>query len=38
MYEFSAPLESKGGRDITELPYFKNGLHFIAPHTDIAAV
>ena len=37
-FEFSAPLESTGGWDITELPYFKHGINFMAPHTDIAAV
>ncbi len=37
-FEFSAPLESTGGWDITELPYFKHGLNFMAPQTDIAAV
>ncbi len=37
-FEFSAPLQSTSGDDITELPYFKNGLNFMAPQTDIAAV
>jgi len=37
-FEFSAPLETTSGSDITELPYFKNGLNFMAPQTDIAAV
>lgn len=37
-FEFSAPIETTNGWDITELPYFKNGLNFMAPHTDIAAV
>lgn len=37
-FEFSAPLESTGGWDITELPYFRNGINFMAPHTDLASV
>jgi hypothetical protein len=37
-FEFSAPLQSTSGRDITELPYFKNGINFIAPRTDLPAV
>lgn len=37
-FEFSAPLESTSGWDITELPYFKNGINFMAPQTDLAAV
>ncbi len=37
-FEFSAPLESTSGQDITELPYLKHGINFMAPHTDIAAV
>ncbi len=37
-FEFSAPLQSTGGWDITQLPYFKNGINFMAPQTDIAAV
>ena len=37
-FEFSAPLETTSGDDITELPYFKNGINFMAPQTDIAAV
>ncbi len=37
-FEFSAPIESTSGWDITELPYFKHGLNFMAPHTDIASV
>jgi hypothetical protein len=37
-FEFSAPLESTNGRDITELPYFQNGINFMAPHTDLASV
>jgi hypothetical protein len=37
-FEFSAPIESTSGSDITELPYFKHGINFTAPHTDIATV
>jgi hypothetical protein len=37
-FEFSAPIGTTSGQDITELPYFKNGLNFMAPQTDIAAV
>jgi hypothetical protein len=37
-FEFSAPIRTTRGEDITELPYFKNGLNFMAPQTDIAAV
>lgn len=37
-FEFSAPIETTSGEDITELPYFKNGINFMAPQTDIAAV
>ena len=37
-FEFSAPLQSTSGADITELPYCKNGINRMAPQTDIAAV
>ena len=37
-FEFSAPLQTTSGQDITELPYFKYGINFMAPQTDIAAV
>jgi hypothetical protein len=37
-FEFSAPLRSTSGYDITELPYFKNGINFMAPQTDLPAV
>jgi hypothetical protein len=37
--EFSAPLEcTNNGQDITELPYFKHGINFMAPQTDLPAV
>ncbi len=37
-FEFSAPLQSTSGYDITELPYFQNGINFMAPQTDLPAV
>ena len=37
-FDFSAPLESTSGYDITELPYFKHGINFMAPQTDLPAV
>ena len=37
-FEFSAPLESTCGHDITELPYFRNGINFMASQTDLPAV
>jgi hypothetical protein len=37
-FEFSAPLESTSGYDVTELPYFKHGINFMAPQTDLPAV
>ncbi len=37
-FAFSAPLESTSGHDITELPYFKHGINFMAPQTDLPSV
>ena len=37
-FEFSAPLETSSGYDVTELPYFKHGINFMAPQTDLPAV
>ena len=37
-FEFSAPIETTSGEDITELPYLKHGINFMAPQTDIASV
>jgi hypothetical protein len=37
-FEFSAPLEGTNGQDITELPYFKHGINFMAPQTDLPTV
>jgi hypothetical protein len=37
-FGFSAPLETTSGHDITELPYFKHGINFMAPQTDLPAV
>ena len=37
-FEFSAPIETTNGEDITDLPYFKHGINFMAPQTDIPSV
>ncbi len=37
-FDFSAPLECKNGRDVTEMPYFKHGINFMAPQTDLPTV
>src|SRR5215213_8202096 len=37
-FEFSAPLQSTSGYDITEMPYFEHGINFMAPQTDLVAV
>ena len=37
-FAFSAPLQSTSGYDITELPYFQNGINFMAPRTSLRAV
>jgi hypothetical protein len=37
-FAFSAPLQSTSGYDITELPYFRNGINFMAPQTSLPAV
>ena len=37
-FDFSAPIETTQGRDITELPYFKHGINFMAPQTDLPTV
>ena len=37
-FEFSSPIETTSGEDITELPYFKHGINFMAPQTDLASV
>src|SRR5215208_4217593 len=37
-FAFSAPLESTSGYDITELPYFRNGLNFMGPQASLPAV
>ena len=37
-FEFSASIETTEGRDITELPYFKHGINFMAPQTDLPTV
>jgi len=30
-FEFSAPIQTTSGENITELPYFKHGVNFMAP-------
>ena len=37
-FGFSAPLQSTSGYDVTELSYFKHGINFMAPQTDLPAV
>jgi hypothetical protein len=37
-FALSTPLHSTSGHDITELLYFKNGITFMAPQTDLPAV
>ena len=37
-FRFSAPLQSTSGYDITELPYFRDGINFMAPQTSLPAV
>ena len=37
-FKFSAPLQSTSGYDITELPYFKHSINFMAPQTSLPAV
>jgi hypothetical protein len=37
-FEFSAPMETTEGRDITDLPYFRYGINFMAPQTDLPTV
>src|SRR5215212_11290131 len=37
-FECSAPLQSTSGHDIIKLPYFKHGINFMAPETDLPAV
>ncbi len=37
-FNFSAPLETTSGYDITELPYFRHGINFMAPQTSLPAV
>ncbi len=37
-FKFSAPLESTSGQDITEMPYLRHGINFMAPQTDLPAV
>ena len=37
-FDFSAPVESSGGQRISDLAYFKEGIAFLAPNTEIATV
>ncbi len=37
-FDFSAPIETTEGRDLTDLPYFKFGINFMAPQTDLPTV
>ena len=37
-FAFSAPFESTSGYNITELPYFRNGLNFMGPQASLPAV
>jgi hypothetical protein len=37
-FKFSAPLESTSGQDITEMPYLRHGINFMAPQTSLPAV
>jgi hypothetical protein len=37
-FDFSASLECKNGMDVTEMPYFKHGINFMAPQTDLPTV
>ena len=37
-FDFSAPVESSGGQTISDLAYFKGGIAFLAPNTEIATV
>jgi hypothetical protein len=37
-FEFSAPLESISGYNTTKLPYFRKGINFVVPQTDLPAV
>jgi hypothetical protein len=37
-FAFSAPLQSTSGHDITDLPYFRDGINFMAPQTSLPAV
>lgn len=34
-FEFSAPIESSSGYCISDLPFFKNGLSFLSPNSEI---
>ena len=37
-FVFSSPIESSGGQVVSDLPYFKEGIRFLAPNQEIASV
>ncbi|MCA1731052.1 MAG: hypothetical protein LC751_17135 [Actinobacteria bacterium] len=37
-FEFSAPIQTTSGQDVTEMPYFEHGINFMAPQTDLPTV
>jgi hypothetical protein len=37
-FEFSAPMQTTSGQDVTEMPYFEHGINFMAPQTDLPTV
>jgi len=37
-FAFSSPIESSGGQVVSDLPYFKEGIAFLAPNQEIASV
>ena len=37
-FEFSAPMQTTSGQDVTQMPYFEHGINFMAPQTDLPTV
>ena len=37
-FDFSAPLEDSSGFVISDLPYFKEGMHFLGPSEEVACI
>ena len=37
-FDFSAPLEDSSGFVISDLPYFREGMHFLGPSEEVACV